>query len=264
MLTHNDSLNIRIGMAGIPVVLLHAFPVNQKMWNPQIDMLNKNNIEFVAVDYPGFGQSKVVKKTMEMEDYGEVILDILRQLGVRKAVFVGLSMGGYVALALYRNHPGVFAGLVLANTRARADTDEARKKRFQMIDTLIKKGDPSFIYDLHRNIFFTRETQNNMPDLVEHVYSIMAECETEGIIQAQQAMAYRKNSLKLLNDINFPVLIISGQNDDIVGLGEAEEMVENCPEAALKIIEGAAHLSNLEKPDVFNQFLLGYLKKIYI
>jgi 3-oxoadipate enol-lactonase len=258
----NKNLNIKIGLSGIPVVFLHAFPVNQKMWFPQMDMLRKNNLDFVSVDYPGFGESPLIKNGMDMTDYGEIIFDLLQQLDVRKAVFVGLSMGGYVALALFRKHRELFSGLVLANTRASSDSKEARNNRFRIIETLRKKGDPTFVYDLHTDKFFTPQTRQKNPALVSQVYQMMTEATVEGIIQAQQAMAERFDSIELLGEINIPVLIISGINDPIISLTETMEMAKKCPQASLEIIENAAHLSNLEKAEEFNHLLLEYLQKI--
>lgn len=123
MINYHDKISIKLYYPTIPVVFLHAFPVNRRMWQPQMDFLKKLGIGYIAWDYPGFGNSKIIKKTTEIRDYSEYAYEILQEIGIRKAIFVGASMGGYVALSLFREHPESFMGLLLANTRAHADDE---------------------------------------------------------------------------------------------------------------------------------------------
>jgi 3-oxoadipate enol-lactonase len=123
------------------VVLLHAFPLNSRMWEPQFQQLREQRIPYLAFDYPGFGQSMAWNKSPTMSDYAEVAYFAIKKLNLPKVVVVGLSMGGYVALSLYQKYPDIFHGLVLANTRAVADSEEGKKKRFKLVEEI--RNDPS-------------------------------------------------------------------------------------------------------------------------
>ena len=144
MLAFNSNINFRMNVPANPIIFLPAFPLNFQMWIPQMDFLRIRNIGFVAVNYPGFGKSialestSILKGDKGMESYVADIRELLKMLHIAKAIFIGLSMGGYVALALYREFPELFTGLVLANTRASADDETGRLKRMQMIKELAK------------------------------------------------------------------------------------------------------------------------------
>lgn len=253
--------------SGIPIVFLHAFPMNLRMWEPQIEFLNNNHIKYVAINYPGFGQSPLPensKNSARMEFYAEKIRETLRKLRLSKAIFVGLSMGGYVAFALYRKWPELFAGLVLANTRASADDETGRLRRIQMIDDLKKTEDPAPIFDQHMIKFFTSTTQRENQQLLKFTRQIMEASTIPGIIFALEAMAGRAAAFDLLAGMNFPVLLLAGASDELTTVADARKMLSILPRAKLEIIEDAAHLSNLEKPEIFNQHLLRYWQQINI
>jgi len=241
------------------VVLLHAFPLNSRMWEPQFQKLREENIPFFALDYPGFGKSTLWTKETSMEDFAGVTFQAINRLDFRKVVVVGLSMGGYVALSLYREHPEIFQGLVLANTRAVADSVEGKQRRFKLVDEI--KGDPSMkgMIQMHLEKFFTSEIRENRSELAKFAESLMKEAIPEGVIHALQAMADRPNSTDLLKKMNFPVLVIAGEKDSLTSVEDAQAMKDQLPKGELSIISGAAHLSNLEKPEEFNKSLLQYL-----
>ncbi len=267
ILQYRSNIHDEKKFSGIPIVFLHAFPLSLRMWEPQIEFLNNNHIKYLAMNYPGFGLSPLPenrKNIAKMEFYAEKVGETLRELRLPKAIFVGLSMGGYVAFALYRKWSELFAGLVLANTRASADDEAGRLRRIRMIEDLKKTGDPATIFDQHLLKFFTAITQRENQQLIKYTRKIMEESTIPGIIFALEAMAGRPAAFDLLADMNFPVLLLAGASDELTTVADARKMLDILPQAKLEIIEEAAHLSNLEKPEIFNQHLLHYWQQINI
>ncbi len=264
MLKYNSHVKIACSFPGIPVIFLHAFPVDHRMWRPQFEFLMKKNVPYIAFDYPGFGESKILNDNMTIFDYGEIANGIIRNLNISKAVFVGLSMGGYVALNIYRKYPEIFAGLVLANTRAAADTDQIRENRFRLIKELKEKNDLKPIIDFHLKKFFTTDTREKNCDLMAEVEMYMKKSSIEGVITALKAMAHRPDSEELLPELPFPVKVIAGEKDELTTVEEAQRIASLLKKGSLSLIPGAAHLSNMEQPEKFNQVLAEYLNELNI
>lgn len=262
MLTYDSHIQTEVFSPHLPVFFLHAFPVNRKMWQPQMTFLREKRMDFVAFDYPGFGDSPLPENDLSIEDYGEYAYRLLKELGMDQAIFVGLSMGGYIALALYRRHPEIFRGLLLANTKAAADTEEGRQGRYKMIDYLKRTHDLSPLFRFHLSKFFSRETKEKNRQLIGQVKSLMEEASQEGIIRAHRAMAERADSTDLLSEMNFPVWVIAGEEDEISTVEEAQGIAEKLPQGKLHIIPNAAHLSNLEQPEAFNKIMWEYVEKV--
>jgi len=244
------------------VVLLHAFPLNSRMWELQFEKLRENNIPYLALDYPGFGKSAPWAKEPSMDDFAEEVYHTIDRLNLQRVVVVGLSMGGYVALSLYRKHPEMFRGLVLANTRATADSEEGRQRRFKLVDEI--RNDPSMkgLIQMHLEKFFTDETRANKPELLTLAESLMKEATPQGVIHVLQAMANRQDSTDLLMKMTFPVLVIAGEKDSLTSVEDAQAMIDKLQKGELSIISSAAHISNLEKPREFNKSLVRYLSNL--
>ncbi len=232
------------------------------MWDAQITFLRDNRINSMTIDFPGFGNTPVNPRLESMTQYAREIFQLHQKLKISRAIFVGLSMGGYVALALYKEHPEIFYGLVLANTRATADNDETRHRRNSVIQELVKTKNPAPVITQHTERFFTPHFRQSHPEIVESTVKWMKNAQLAGIIQAQKAMSTRENLQKLLPDIRFPVLVIAGEQDTLIPVSEGRGMAEELSQGELKIIRDAAHLSNLEKPQEFNKYLIQYYRKI--
>jgi 3-oxoadipate enol-lactonase len=255
MLTYNNRIRFSGFIQGTPVIFFHAFPLNQKMWEPQFQFLQTKNISYISFDYPGFGSSSLVSPQMSINDYGIQAYNIFKDLNVKKAIFIGLSMGGYVLLNLFRQYPEIFAGLLLANTRATADSEDSRKNRYKSIQRLEDRADLNFLVEFHHQKFFTEDTRKNSTQMVQRVDKMMRENSIRGIIQALTAMAERPNTEELLKEMNFPVKIVAGAQDPLVGISEAKKMLSCLPNGTINIIPHAAHLTNLEQPEQFNTAL---------
>ena len=247
------------------VLLLHAFPLSNSMWEPQLGLLRKMRMPYIAPDYPGFGKTGSPRLELEIEDYAHTIHSILIQNGIEEVIPVGLSMGGYVALALYRLYPELFKGLVLADTRIYEDNETVRNKRIGMINDLEKESNVkklNSVFDSHIELFFTEESRISRPELLEKTRKIFDTVSVKGVVEAQRAMANRPDSTDITKRMEFPVLFLTGEADQLTTIEQTQEMLTHFKNAEMKIISNAAHLSNMENPEGFNNNLMEYLQKV--
>jgi pimeloyl-ACP methyl ester carboxylesterase len=251
------SINYRDEGSGLPVVFLHAFPLNQTMWDGQVTEL-RHRCRTITLDLRGFGQSEAPPGPYTMDQMASDIRGLLSLLEVDSAVIVGLSMGGYITLALYRNHPDVVRAMVLADTRASADTHEARSRRMKSASKVEREGSAAIADDMVP-LLLGKTTRETRPLIVGRVREMIQGNSPVGIAAAQRGMAARRDSTYILPGIDFPVLIIAGAEDELTPPGEAENLRSGIPHARFRVIEGAGHLSNLEQPDKFNAELIEFI-----
>jgi 3-oxoadipate enol-lactonase len=245
---------------GLPLVFIHAFALNQTMWQEQVAAL-KNQYRCITLDLRGFGHSDVVEGTTLMSQMASDVHELMKALEIDKAVLVGLSMGGYVALSFYRYFPEVVRALVLADTRSTADAEEARANRLLSAEKAVREG-AAAIADETTPKLLGDTTINTNPGLVKLVHSIQAANSPDGIAAAQRGMAVRADSTELLPQIDCPVLIIVGREDKLTPVAEAEVMHKGISNSQLRVIEKSGHLSNMETPDEFNKALAEFLKSL--
>jgi 3-oxoadipate enol-lactonase len=179
----------------------------------------------------------------------------------RPFVACGLSMGGYVALALYRDHAPRLAGLILAATKAGADSEEARQNRDKSADLARREG-PKAIAAAMLPKMLGPQTYHRQPGLVEKVNGILESASLEGILGALEGMKERPDSTVLLSEIRLPTLILHGADDQLIPVKEAHAMKEAIYEAQLEVLPGAGHLLNLEQPEAFNNAVRRFLDSI--
>jgi 3-oxoadipate enol-lactonase len=234
---------------GFPLVLLHAFPLNAAMWAPQLPAL-MNECRCVAPHLRGFGTSPVAGPHT-MDQYADDVAATLDALGIERAVVAGLSMGGYVALALWRRHRDRIRGLVLADTRATADTPEAAAKRRDLIAVAREGGAPA-VAERQIAALLGATTRAKHPEIEEDVRGLILRAPVEGIVGALEAIMHRPDSTPLLATIDVPTLIVVGDEDTITTPAESRAMHEAIAGSRIEIIAGAGHLSNLERPAAFN------------
>lgn len=254
------SLDYRDGGSGLPVVFIHAFPLNQTMWDEQLAAL-KNHCRTITVDLRGFGLSDAPPGPYSMDQMAADVRGLLSILNIDQAVLVGLSMGGYIALAFYRNYPDAVRAMVLADTRASADTHEARRRRINSAARAEKEGSRAIAEDMVP-LLLGRTTINTRPSIVERVRGMIQANQPEGIAGAQRGMSTRRDSTYILPGIHTPVLIIVGSEDQLTPPEEAESLRGGIPGARLRVIEDAGHLSNVEQPEHFNEALLGFIESL--
>jgi pimeloyl-ACP methyl ester carboxylesterase len=249
--------------SGKPIVLLHAFPLSRKMWQPQIEALNAAGFQVILPDLRGFGENHNFADLNTMEDLAKDVAELLDNLKIERAIIGGLSMGGYVTFNLYRLFPQKFAGLLLFDTNSAADSEEKRESRFDLIDEIEKSGAQALIDGMLPNLICDWTKENN-PDLVEKLKAMFAETNPQAAIAALRGMAERQDHTNLLKNINVPTLLIFGEHDKITNLEIAEKMKSEISGAALTKIRNAGHYSNLEQPEAFNDALISFVKLVDI
>ncbi|MBI5672124.1 MAG: alpha/beta fold hydrolase [Nitrospirae bacterium] len=243
--------------SGLPIIFLHAFPLNRTMWAEQ-EKAFSSQFRVVTIDLRGHGESDAPLCRYTLDQAADDVIGLLDHLSIRQAIFVGLSMGGYVLFALYRKYADRVKGLVLADTRAQADTAEGKEARFQMAQTAYQKG-PSAIADIMIPKLLSPATVQTKPGLVRHVRAMIEGNPISGIAGDLMAMAERPDSVTLLKHITCPTQIIVGELDLPTPPSDAKLMADLIPNARLAIIPVAAHLSNLEQPDQFNETISAFV-----
>jgi 3-oxoadipate enol-lactonase len=245
---------------GLPIVFLHAFPLNRTMWAQQEEALSLQ-FRIITIDLRGHGESDAPLWRYTLEQSADDVNALLDQLLIQQAIFVGLSMGGYILFAFYRKYAARVKGLVLADTKAQADTAEGKDGRFQMAQTVYKKG-PFAIVDTMLSKLFSPTTIKTRPALVQQVRTMIEDSQISGIAGDLMAMAERPDSIPLLKQITCPTQIIVGELDQATPPSDAKLMADQIPNARLAIISNAAHLANLEQPERFNQIIAAFASEI--
>jgi 3-oxoadipate enol-lactonase len=238
------------------VVLIHAFPLNATLWRPQVDRA-ADGLRFITPEYPGFGRS-AEPPVRSMDDIARSMLQALDDAKVDRAVIGGMSMGGYVTLALYRMAPERFAGMILADTRATADNDQQREARRTMIATVHDRGATAVADEMLPKLLGAT-TQREQPELTTKVRAMIERNSPDAIAGAVEAMMGRQDSMSLLDRISVPTLIVCGAEDVLTPPADSEALHAGIAGSRLAILAGAGHLSNIESPDAFSLALNAFL-----
>jgi 3-oxoadipate enol-lactonase len=246
---------------GLPVVLLHGFPLDHHMWRNQVSALEQS-YRVITPDLQGMGQSGVPLDNRSMEHYADDVLAVLDHLQIDRVVLGGFSMGGYVAFSLLRKAPERIAAVILSNTRADADTTEGKKNRMSMASALFDKGSIAAKEAMLPKLLTEQSLKENEA-LAEQLSKAMLGMNPEGLVHACLAMAFRKDSSKLLTSIKVPTLVIAGERDVIATPEIMNKMAEQIPGALYEEIPGAAHLAPMENPEAYNRVLLDFLQKLH-
>lgn len=245
------------GGPGVPLVLLHGFPLDRTIWSAQVSGL-AGVARVIAPDLRGFGESPLGGGTMSMDRYAGDVRGLLDALDVPQAVIGGVSMGGYVALAFQRNSGDRVRGLVLVDTRAGADSSGAKKGREESI-AAARTGGAQAVASIMIGRMLTPETAERDVAVRDALAKLMGRQPTDGVIGALGAMRDRPDSTPSLAKIDVPTLVVCGGEDTLIPKRESEALCEQIPGARLAVIPGAAHLPNYEQPDAFNRALREFL-----
>jgi len=245
--------------SGRPLLLVHGYPLNRHMWQPQVATLGDAS-RVIAPDLRGHGESGAPDAPHTVDRLADDLAELLDGLGVTQPVVVGgLSMGGYVALAFYRRHTARVAGLILAATRAGADSDAGKANRDKAIALAREKGVDA-IADSMLPKMLAPATYESRPALVHQVRQIMTSTPLNGVVGDLSAMRDRPDSTELLGGILQPVLVIHGQDDQLIPPTEAEAAFARLPHGRLALIPGAGHLLNLDQPEAFDAEVRTFLR----
>ncbi len=245
---------------GDPLVLLHGFPLNRKMWAPQVEAFSTTQ-RVVTPDYPGFGASPRPCAQPDMRYYAEGVLGLLDKLRLDRVVLGGLSMGGYVAFACLGLFPERISALLLANTRPDPDDEDAREARRTMARRVAEEG-VEVMPELQMERLFAPDALKNNKKVVDFVHAMILESSPDGAVAALGAMRDRPDSTGLLGKINVPTLVIGGERDTLTTPEVMSEMAAKIPGSRYHTISEAGHLSNLEAPEEFNSTLREFLEKL--
>jgi 3-oxoadipate enol-lactonase len=235
--------------SGPAIVFLHGFPHNRSVWAPQISAF-ADRARCVAPDLRGFGGSRR-RPACSIDQYADDIAAMLDALVIPDAMLVGVSTGGYIAFAMWRRHRARVRALVLAHTRAAADTVEVRERRRRLIEVARSEGSTA-VADLQIGAMLGVTTRAKNPALVTVMHRMLALAPVEGIVGALEALMNRPDSMALLSTIDVPTLIIAGDEDTTVPASEARLMHEAIAGSRFEVLAAAGHLSNIERPAAFN------------
>ena len=234
---------------GRPIVLIHGYPFNRSLWDEQVAALS-SSYRVIAPDLRGFGETDASEGPATMNRMAQDVALLMDHLGISQAVIGGLSMGGYVALAFYKQFPSRVRALVLADTRAQADTEEAKQTRVQQAEKALSEG-MAGIADAMLPKLLTPETVSKRPEIVKRVRDMMLKTKPEGAASALLGMAEREDQTPLLSKITAPTLILVGAEDAITPVADSEKMHNAIAGSRLVVLENAGHVSNLERSEVF-------------
>ncbi len=243
------------------IVLLHAFPLGAGMWEPQIRSIPKG-WRLITPDLSGFGgTSEAGGASPSMDDYARDVIDLLGALGISRAVVGGCSMGGYATFAVIRKAPEMVEAVVLADTRAGADSLEGRANRRSMLALVDREGASGVAREMMPKLLgrTTRETDTTVESTVRR---LIKQQSPEGIRGAIQRMMDRPDSTPTVSSLKVPALVLVGEEDELTPVEESRRIAAAIPGARLEIIPLAGHLANLEQPGPFNAALVAFLASL--
>ncbi len=237
------------------LLVIHGFPFDHRMWQAQLAGLS-NDVRVIAPDLRGAGASEVPPGPYSMDQYADDLVALLDHLDVAQAVIAGLSMGGYIAFALWRRHPERVRALALLDTRAEPDSAQGREARNKAIASVQQGSAAAYADEMAPKLL----TPDNLADprIHDRVREMMAAQPTGGIVAALGAMRDRPDSRPTLPTITVPTLVIVGAQDTLTPPADAEALAAGIPNARVEIIPQAGHLSPLENPRRVNPLLRGF------
>lgn len=243
---------------GVPLLLMHGFPLNRSMFDAQVAELSKV-ARVVTFDVPGLGESEPGPVTMD--GIADVAAGLMDQLGIEAAVVGGVSMGGYVSFEFARRYPERLRGLILADTRPAADTPEGVAARNVAIEFVTKYGVEEW-GQLALPKFVGPTTKKARPEVVDSVRRMIESASPKVVTVLLQALASRTDNQDVLAGINVPTLVVCGAEDDITPPAEAREWAARIPRSEFVEIPAAGHLANIERPAAFNEAVSGFLERL--
>ncbi|HEY4054162.1 MAG TPA: alpha/beta fold hydrolase [Terriglobales bacterium] len=243
--------------SGPPVILLHPFPVNHEFWLP-VSRLLSSRYRLIMPDLRGHGDSALGKGSATMQKHAADVARIMTAAGIDRGAFVGVSIGGYAMFEFWRRFRERVSALVLCNTKAAADTGEARSARLDSAQDVLERGTEPFFEGMLQKVL-SQTTRRSRPDLVEGALRMMRMMSAEGVAGVQRGMAERPDSLATLKTISVPTLIITGDEDKMTGVPEAEILKQNVAGSQMRVVPKAGHYSPWEQPEEVGKLLRQFL-----
>ena len=242
---------------GPAIILIHGYPFNRSLWIDQVTALS-DRYRVVTLDLRGHGESDTSSGSATMKLMAQDVSALMDELRIDRALVGGLSMGGYVALAFYQLFPHRVEKLLLADTRAQADTEEGKATRAQQVQQILTDGMAGIVNAMLPKLL-SPDTVSKRPEIVKRLRDMMIQTNPEGAAAALRGMAEREDQTERLSQITVPTLIVVGREDPITPVADSEKMHAAVAGSQLVVIENASHVSNIEQPDQFNRALLEFL-----
>jgi len=236
--------------SGTPLVLLHGYPLDHRIWNEVVPLL-EDDFDMIVPDLRGFGQSEVVEAQYTLADMAADVAALLDELGVEKTYIAGHSMGGYTSLAFVRNDPERVLGLGLIASQAPNDTPERKKGRYASAEEIMKTGVEPVVENMTPKLTPDAQVQGEVRDVI-------AQQHRTGLANAMKAMAERLDSTSQLSSFRFPVVLVHGEADELIPVERAREITDALQTVYFVELSGVGHLPMLEKP----QETAGALRKL--
>jgi pimeloyl-ACP methyl ester carboxylesterase len=253
----NTSISYTDQGKGTAIVLLHGFLENKKMWDAFIPEWSKK-FRIITIDLLGHGETGCMGYVHSMENNADVVHEVLAELRLRKAILVGHSMGGYVALAFAELYPDVVKGLVLLNSTSRADSEERKTNRDRAIKA-VKQSFQNFI-SLSISNLFSEENRERLSESIENVKKEALKTPLQGIVASLEGMKIRIDREVLLHLTPYPKLLVLGKKDPVLNYEETKEQIEDTQVQLLSYPDG--HMSHIENQDVLRIELLQFFKAV--
>lgn len=247
--------------SGPPLILIHGFPLQRKMWHPQIQAVTGAGFRLVTPDLRGFGESDAPDGPYSMEIFADDIVALMDHLAIGQAVIGGMSMGGYVLMNLLDRYPERVAGACFIVTRAPADDEAGKARRLHLAQEVMKFG-PQLVADAFVEVLFAEQNLTERPKLVEEVYGWMSATDSRGLAGGLLAMRERTDYGALLDRFRVPALAIGADGDRAIPAEFSRAIAAGVPGCRLCIVPEAGHLANLEHPGAFNDCLLEFLTSL--
>lgn len=237
--------------------MLHGYLENQHMWDAFVPEFSKNH-RVITIDLLGHGKTECLGYIHTMEDQADMVHEVLQELRIRKAIFIGHSMGGYVALAFAELYPENVKGLVLLNSTSRADSEERKANRDRAIKA-VKKDYTAFIRLSIGNLFSEDNREKLTPE-IEQVKAEALQTPLQGVVAALEGMKVRKDREVLLHFGPYPILLVLGKKDPVLNYEESLEQIENTKVRLVTFPDG--HMSHIENRDELRTTLVDFIKSV--
>lgn len=242
------------------LIFLHGFPFNGSSWDPQVEYF-KNKYDVLAPDLRGHRNGPYEAGAWMIAHFADDLKHLMVENKIDKAVICGLSMGGYIALHFAEQYPEMVAGLILCDTQAGADSNEVKDKRYITIQKIQNEGLSHFAQDFSKAAL-SETTLKEKPEIQKSLAAMINENNVENITKTLAALASRRDSSVYLSAFSFPVMVLVGADDKITPPAMAQKISEGINNCTLHMIEEAGHMSNLEQPAIFNQYIETFMEKI--
>jgi len=244
--------------SGLPVVLVHGFPLNRSLWVRQRRRLK--GFRVVVPDLRGFGGTTAAPP-FSVPRYAADLTGMLDRLGIERAVFCGLSMGGYVVFELLRQAPVRVSALILISTKASADDESGKLSRNRLIHDIGSRGYAA-VHEAMLPRLMAQESVDRRPSALVEVSRMIDSVSPAGMIGALEAMRDRRDSTDLLHRIGVPTLVVAADKDPITPPSVMQEMAAGIPDARFAMVHDAGHLSPIERPRRVNDLMAEFLQSL--